>query len=141
MTRVSTLRRSAPLAIGIGLVGLGSLIGLDPAVADAVLRGPAILRAALTGALSVVGVWLLGLALTRIAGHDGGAIRDRGIGEMIRGIRFTFLAVAAFAAASAFLVGHVLPLVAGLIIAGIDIVETALLLLVAGTRREREPEG
>jgi hypothetical protein len=57
---------------------------------------------------------------------------------MIRGIRFAFLAVAAFAAASAFLVGSVLPLVVGLVIAGVDVAETALLLLVARMQRDDE---
>jgi hypothetical protein len=57
---------------------------------------------------------------------------------MIRGIRFAFLAVAAFAAASAFLLGSVLPLVVGLVIAGVDVAETALLLLVARMQRDDE---
>jgi hypothetical protein len=46
--------------------------------------------------------------------------------------------VAAFAAASAFLLGSVLPLVVGLVIAGVDVAETALLLLVARMQRDDE---
>jgi hypothetical protein len=86
----------------------------------------------------------------RLAGSDAAAgsrpgapgnSRQRTFGDMIRGIRLAFLAVAAFAAASAFLVGHLLPLVVGLIIAGVDVAETALLMLVAGKQRGDELPG
>jgi hypothetical protein len=143
----SGARRYVPLVVGIVLVGLGSLVGADTRVADAVLRGPIVVRAALTGLVSLLGVWLLVLAVTRLAGSDNAQSRpvapgqtpQRPFADMIRGIRLAFLAVAAFAAASAFLVGHLLPLVVGLIIAGVDVAETALLLLVAGKQRGDEP--
>jgi hypothetical protein len=112
-------------------------------------RGPAIvIRAVLTGLVGLLGLWLLVLAVTRLAGSDDaagsqplapGETRQRTFADMIRGIRLAFLAVAAFAAASAFLVGHLLPMVVGLIIAGVDVAETALLLLVAGKQRGDEP--
>jgi len=47
-------------------------------------------------------------------------------------VRLIFLAVAAFATGSAFLLGHPLPLVVALVIAGVDVLETSLLLLVGG---------
>jgi hypothetical protein len=56
--------------------------------------------------------------------------------SMIRGIRLSFLAVAAFAAAAGWIVGSPLPLVVALIIAGVDVVETSFLLLVVGPRHE-----
>jgi hypothetical protein len=56
---------------------------------------------------------------------------------MIRGVRLVFLAVAAFAAASAWLLGHPLPLVIALVIAGVDVLETSFLLLVVSLRTRR----
>ena len=53
---------------------------------------------------------------------------------MVRGVRLVFLAAAAFAAASGWILGEPLPLVIALVIAGVDVVETSFLLLVA-TRR------
>jgi hypothetical protein len=50
---------------------------------------------------------------------------------MVRGVRLAFLAVAAFAAATGWILGHPLPLIVGLVIAGIDVVETSFLLLAA----------
>ena len=144
----SGARRYVPLVVGIVLVGLGSLVSADPGAAEAVLRGPIIIRAVLTGLVGLLGLWLLVLAVTRLAGSDDapasqpsgpGEAPQRTFADMVRGIRLAFLAVAAFAAASAFLVGHLLPLVVGLIIAGVDVAETALLLLVAGKQRGDEP--
>ena len=54
---------------------------------------------------------------------------------MLRGIRLVFLAAAALAAAIGWLVGHPLPIVIGLVIAGVDLAETSFLLLVAAGRR------
>ena len=53
---------------------------------------------------------------------------------LIRGVRLVFLAVAAFAAAAGWALGHPLPLVVALVIAGIDVIETSFLLLVVGRR-------
>ena len=47
-----------------------------------------------------------------------------------------FLAAASFTAAAGWLLGEPLPLVIALVIAGVDVVETSFLLLVA-TRRQR----
>ena len=54
---------------------------------------------------------------------------------LIRGVRLAFLAVAAFAAAAGWALGHPLPLLVALVIAGIDVVETSFLLLVVGPDR------
>jgi hypothetical protein len=54
---------------------------------------------------------------------------------MVRGVRLAFLAVAAFAAAAGWLLGHPLPIVIALVIAGVDVIETSFLLLVVRTRR------
>ena len=55
---------------------------------------------------------------------------------MVRGIRLVFLAVAALAAALGWILGHPLPIVIALIIAGVDVIETSFLLLVVRTRRQ-----
>ena len=54
---------------------------------------------------------------------------------MVRGIRLSFLAVAAFAAAAGWVLAHPLPIVVALIIAGVDVIETSFLLLVVTVRR------
>jgi len=58
---------------------------------------------------------------------------------LVRGVRFVFLAVAAFAAGSGWLLGNALPLIAALVIAGVDVVETSFLLIVVGARRSAGP--
>ena len=51
-------------------------------------------------------------------------------------MRYVFLAVAAFAAAAGWLIGHPLPFVVALVIAGVDVLETTFLLLVVAVRGE-----
>ena len=132
--------RYGPLLVGAVLVGLGSVLGANSQLADSVVRGPVVVRAILTGSIALAGIWLLGLAVSRMGGDADatGKHSPRSFADIIRGIRFAFLAVAAFAAASAFLLGSVLPLVVGLVIAGVDVAETALLLLVARMQRDDE---
>jgi fatty acid desaturase len=69
----------------------------------------------------------------------GGDAPDRDMATMIRGVRFAFLAVAALAAGAGWFVGQPLLLVVALVIAGVDVVETTLLLIVARTHRGDEP--
>ena len=101
---------------------------------------PPLIRAALVGlAIGTAVVLLLG-ALNRLAAapdDDGRTPSDmtpRAIGSMIRGVRLVFLAVAALAAGSGWLIGHPLPLVVALVIAGVDVLETSFLLIVVGLR-------
>ena len=56
------------------------------------------------------------------------------------GVRLVFLAVAAFAAAVGWLVGHPLPFIVALVIAGVDMLETSFLLLVVAVRRDPDGE-
>jgi hypothetical protein len=74
-----------------------------------------------------LGITLLLTALGRLA--DAGTEDVR---RLIRAVRLTILAIAAFAAATGWALGHPLPLVVAAIIAGIDVVETSFLLLVVG---------
>lgn len=128
-------RRLVPLGLGAAAVVAGVLAGTNPRVLDIVLDGPPLLRAALTGIAAVLGAWLVGAALTRMSADE--ATSPRPFAGMVRGVRLIFLAVAAFAAGSAFLLGHPLPLVVALVIAGVDVVETSFLLLVGG-RADRQ---
>ena len=142
MTDRSDDARSTPagslfgsLAIGVGILAAGAWIGLEPTLLDAVLDGPIAARLALAAAAAVLGFWLLLRALQLLGGGDDadGAMPvrpARQFGDVVRGVRSVFLAIAAFAAASAFVAAHPLPLVLALIIAGVDVVETAFLLLV-----------
>jgi hypothetical protein len=118
-----------PIVLGITALAIGSAAGLQPALLDAIVNGPPLLRAALAGASVVVGVALLRGALMRLEASRGD------VAGMARGIRLVFLAVAAVAAATGWVVGHPLPIIVALLIAGVDVVETSFLLVVAGRGR------
>jgi hypothetical protein len=126
----------AALALGIAAVVAGTVLGGFESVLAVVVSPPILVRAALVGASAVVALVLLSRALTAMAGADA---PDRDMATMIRGVRFAFLAVAALAAAAGWIVGQPLLLVVALVIAGVDVVETTLLLIVARTHREDEP--
>ena len=121
------------LVLGVVAVVVGSAIGGTGALLDAVVTPPIVVRAALVGVSTVVAVALLGRAVTALGGGDA---PDRDMATMIRGVRLAFLAVAAIAAAAGWLVGHPLLLVVALVIAGVDVVETSFLLIVARSHRE-----
>lgn len=134
--------RLAWLVGGALAIAAGTALGWDPAALAVVVTPPPFLRAALVGGAVAVGVVLLVGALARL-GADDRAIDTTGrpigparpdIATMIRGVRLVFLAVAAFAAASGWLLGHPLPLVVALVIAGVDVLETSFLLIVVSLR-------
>jgi hypothetical protein len=121
-------RLAASLALGAGALAVvvGTALGFAPAVLQAVVEPPAIIRAALIGASVAVGVVLLTRSVVAMGAGEGD------IRLLIRGVRLAFLAIAAFAAASGWVVGSPLPLIVALVIAGIDVVETSFMLLVVG---------
>ena len=126
----------APLALGTLAFVVGTAFGWDARLVDAVVTPPALVRAALVALAVVGGIALLGGGLRRIGERDAGpAMGGRELSGMIRGVRLVFLGVAAWAAAVGWIVGHPLPLVIALIIAGIDVIETSFLLLVVRSRR------
>lgn len=131
---------AASLVVGVAILGAGAWLGLDPSLLDAVLTGPAVARFALAAAAGLLGLWLLLRALQLLADDDeaGPETPRRSFADVVRGVRSVFLAIAAFAAASAFVAAHPLPLVLALMIAGVDVVETAFLLLV-GRRPDAPP--
>jgi hypothetical protein len=126
----------AALILGIAAIIAGTVVGGADQLLAAIVSPPILVRAALVGASAVVALVLLSRALTAMSGGDG---PDRDMATMIRGVRFAFLAVAALAAAAGWFVGQPLLLVVALVIAGVDVVETTLLLIVARTHREDEP--
>ena len=132
--------RTAWLLGGLAALLVGTLAGWNSALFEAVARPPALVRAALVGAATLAALRLVAEAIRRI---DAGRHIPPGMSEasdlavLIRGVRFVFLAVAAASAAAGWLVGSALPIVAALLIAGVDIVETAFLLIVVSLRGER----
>jgi hypothetical protein len=114
----------AVAALGLLAVVAAMLAGGDGRLVDSLVHPPAIVRAGLVGASTAIAVMLLSRGLGRLA---GGADDVAG---MVRGVRLAFLALAAASAAAGWALGDPLPLVLALVIAGIDVIETSLLLLV-----------
>ena len=121
-------RLAAALAIGAGVcaVILGTALGFAPALLDAIVHPPTIIRAALIGGSVAIGVVLLSRSLVAMSAGE------TDIRRLIRGVRLAFLAVAALAAAAGWALGSPLPLIVALVIAGIDVAETSFMLLVVG---------
>jgi hypothetical protein len=111
--------------VGATILGSGRVDGLDVLV-----EPPDIVRAALVGGSVALGIILL----TRSVGRLAEAGTDD-VPGLIRAVRLAFLALAAFAAAAGWALAHPLPLLVAAIIAGIDVIETSLLLIVVGGRR------
>ena len=120
------------LALG-GLAVVGATVaGSDANLLDPIVHPPPAIRAALVGCSVAVAVVLLSRGLARLAsGTDD-------VPGLVRGVRLVFLAIAALAAAAGWLMGEAVLLLVGLVIAGIDVVETSfLLLVVAGSAADR----
>jgi hypothetical protein len=126
------------LAGGAALV-FGTLLGWNGQILERIATPPAVVRAALVGVSVVVALWLLVQAVRRLEAArmvETAELSGRDLAGLIRGVRYVFLAVAALAAGLGWLIGHPLPFVVALIIAGVDILETTFLLLVVAIRRE-----
>ena len=131
--------RLAWLAFGIVAFAGGTPLGWNADVLDLVITPPALARAALVGASVVVALLLLGRAVRNLEtgrGLRSAELGTRDLAGLVRGARYVFLAVAAFAAAAGWLLGHPLPFIVALVIAGVDVLETSFLLLVVTLRRE-----
>lgn len=129
--------RLAWLLAGLAALVGGTVLGWSGGLLDAIARPPELVRAALVGAGVVVALRLLAEALRRIdAGRhvDPGAAGARDLAILVRGVRLVFLAVAAASAATGWLIGHPLPFIAALVIAGVDVLETTFLLMVVALR-------
>jgi len=118
---------------GFGALGLGALAVIGAMAAGrADLLGvlfmpPLLVRFLLGVAAAIVGVVLLLRSTDRMGSRDDPR-------ELVRAVRVAFLAVGAFAAAAGWLLGSPVPIVAALVIAGVDVVETSFLLLVTAAR-------
>ena len=122
----------AALVLGGVAILVGTVLGAAGPVLDAVVTPPTLVRAALVGASAVVALVLLSRAVVALGGRDAS---ERDMPTMIRGVRLAFLAIAALTAAAGWFVGHPVLLVLALVIAGVDIVETTFLLIVARMHR------
>ncbi|HEU4572951.1 MAG TPA: hypothetical protein VFR93_09710 [Candidatus Limnocylindrales bacterium] len=130
------------LVVGAAAIAGGTALGWDATALSSVVTPPPAIRALLVGSSFALGIVLLLSAVGRLSGfaEEPLSVRstvERDIAGMIRGVRLVFLAVAAFAASSGWALGHPLPLVVALVIAGVDVLETSFLLVVVGLRRRR----
>jgi len=126
------------LVFGIVAFVGGTMLGWDAGLLQAVVSPPALIRAALVGGSAVAGLALLFRALRNLEAGRGlhsGELGAHDLATLVRGARYVFLAVAAFAAGVGWLVGHPLPFIVALVIAGVDVLETSFLLLVVTLRR------
>ena len=112
---------------GIGAVLAASIVGRQD-VMGPILEPPPIGRLLFGIAAVLVGVVLVMRALGRFGAASGDPR------ALIRAVRLMFLAVAAFAAAAGWFLGSALPIVVALVIAGVDVIETTLLMLVVHVR-------
>lgn len=130
------------LVVGAAAIAGGTALGWDATALASVVTPPPAIRALLVGSSFALGIVLLLSAVSRLSGFADESVivrptNERDIAGMIRGVRLVFLAVAAFAASSGWALGHPLPLVVALVIAGVDVLETSFLLVVVGLRRRR----
>jgi hypothetical protein len=126
--------RLAWLVAGSAALVGGSLLGWSSEVLDAIAHPPALVRAALVGACVVAALWCLVQAVRRL--DAGRHVPSGDLAILIRGVRYVFLAVAALSAAAGWLIGHPLPIVVALVIAGVDVLETTFLLIVVALRSD-----
>jgi hypothetical protein len=124
-------RLAAVVALALGALAVvgATVVGWNEGVLDALVTPPPLLRAGLVGGSVALGLVLLARSVTRLAEAS-----ERDVPALIRAVRLAFLAVAAFAAAAGWAIGHPLPLIIAAVIAGIDVLETSFLLLVVGRR-------
>lgn len=130
---------SAPLLLAIGAAAvLAAFVAGRTDLFAAVLSPPLPARVLLAVAAAVIGVVIVLRAADRLD-------TDRDARGMVRAVRLVFLSVGAFAAAAGWLIGSPVPIVAGAVIVGVDLLETTFLLLVtaartAGDERDRQPD-
>jgi lysylphosphatidylglycerol synthetase-like protein (DUF2156 family) len=120
------------VALGLGLLALvaGTAAGWNETVNALLVSPPLAIRVLLGTAAAILGVALVLQATNRLNA-------SREPADLVRAVRIVFLAVAAFAAAAGWLIGSALPIIAALVIAGVDVIETTFLLLVGAVRRGR----
>jgi hypothetical protein len=148
--RAAVARPLASLALGV-LAVVAAVAGTTLGGGlDAIAAPPALIRAFLAAAAIVVGLGCLARGLVAIeqghqlrsaigpSEHSRGAEVARELPAVLGGIRFVFLAAASFAAATGWIVGHPLPIIVALVIAGVDVAETSFLLVVAAASNSED---
>ena len=131
--------RLAWIAFGTVAFGGGTLLGWNADLLDALVSPAPLIRAALVGVSAVAGLALLARAMRHLEAGRGirsSELGTRDLAMLVRGTRYVFLAVAALSAGAGWLLGHPLPFIVALVIAGVDVLETSFLLLVVTLRRE-----
>jgi len=131
--RLEPALRFLPLIAGAAAIVVGTLLGWSSAIHDLVVSPPPFVRVTLGSASVLVGAVFVSRAAQRLAA-------SREPADLMRGVRWVFLAVAAFAAAGGWFVGSVLPFIAALVIAGVDVLETSVFLLVTSVRGDGRVE-
>jgi hypothetical protein len=132
------------LIAGVVVIAVAMITGLVPDLVATVATPPPLVRAGLSGFAIVLGGRLLFSAVRRIDASlrrepgAASALSDADLGKLVRGVRLVFLAAASFTAASGWILGEPLPLVIALVIAGVDVVETSFLLVVASRQRSSD---
>jgi hypothetical protein len=120
------------VALGLGVLALlaGTAAGWNETVNALLVSPPLAVRLLLGTAAGILGVALVLQSAARLNS-------SREPADLVRGVRIVFLAVAAFAAAAGWLIGSALPIIAALVIAGVDVIETTFLLVVGAVRKGR----
>jgi hypothetical protein len=126
------------LVLGVVAVVVATALGTAGSILETIAAPPTVVRAALVGGSTVVAIALLGRAVAALGAGDA---PDRDMATMIRGVRLAFLAVAALVAGAGWFLGQPLLLVVALVVAGVDVVETTFLLIVARSHRDGSPGG
>jgi hypothetical protein len=123
-----------PFAAGVMLLVAVAVAGQGGDVLALVTSPPPLVRLALGASAVALGIVLLLRGLERI---DPAADAP----TLVRGVRLLFLAVGAAAAAVGWLGAIPVAIVAALIIAAVDVIETSFLLLVMATHPTERHEG
>lgn len=123
----------ALLLVGLGAVATAMAGGRTDSL-SIVLAPPFAARVLLGLAAAVLGAVILLRAADRLG-------TDRDARGLVRAVRLIFVSVGAFAAAAGWLIGSPLPIIAALVIVGVDLVETSFLLAVTAARHDGNEEG
>lgn len=133
--RERTARDILPLLGGVATLVIGTAFGWDSRLVDMIVTPPPLVRAILAGCAVVGGLWLLAASVRHISAARATESGQPNLRLMVRGVRLAFLAVAAASASAGWIMGHALPIVIALVIAGVDVLETSFLLLISAPRR------
>jgi hypothetical protein len=119
---------SAPILLIVGVVAVAvAIVAGRTDLYASELAPPFAARVMLGLAATVIGVVVVLRAADRVS-------TDRDARGLIRAVRLVFVSVGAFAAAAGWLIGSPVPIVAGLVIVGVDLLETSFLLVVTAVR-------